>query len=132
MELKDFIKNTIRELSEAIDESGVELKKKVALTNTELRKTSHGKYGLIEFDLAVSASESKTGSGGGGVKIAVLEAKAGKSNISAKSSTSRIKFTVEADLDSYQAQVEAKALSEDQLKPKKPQVLTAGSPLTNY
>lgn len=132
MELKEFIKNTIRDLSEAIDESGVELKKQVALTNTELRKTSRGKYGLIDFDLAVSASESQTGSGGGGVKIAVLEAKAGKSNVSEKSSTSRIKFTVEADLDSHQAQTEANALSEKQLKPKKPQVLTAGSPFTNY
>ena len=29
MELKDFIKITLRELSEAIDESGVELKKRV-------------------------------------------------------------------------------------------------------
>lgn len=104
MELKEFIKTTLRELAEAIDESGVELKKKIALTNTALRVKSHGDYGLIDFDLAVDVRESTRSGKGGGLKISVVEAKLGKDNETASSSTSRIKFTVEANFDSFEAQ----------------------------
>ncbi len=107
MELKDFIKTTLRELSEAIDESGVELKKKVALTNTTLRTKSMGNYGLIDFDLAVDIKESSKKGGSGGLKISVVEAKLGKDSETASSSTSRIKFTVEAGFDSFDAQMAA-------------------------
>lgn len=111
MELKEFIKTTLRELSQAIDESGVELKKKVALTNTTLRVKSHGDYGLVEFDLAVDVKESQKTGGSGGLKISVVEARLGKDNQTALSSTSRIKFTVEANFDSYQAQKDAQSAS---------------------
>jgi hypothetical protein len=107
MELKDFIKTTLRELSEAIDESGVELKKKIMLTNTALRVKSHGDYGLIDFDLAVDVRESSKKGGSGGFKISVVQAKLGKDSETATSNTSRIQFTVEADFNSYQAQVDA-------------------------
>lgn len=111
MELKEFIKTTLRELSEAIDESGVSLKKKIALTNTTLRVKSHGNYGLIDFDLAVEVHESSKIGGSGGLRISVVEAKLGKNSEAASSSTSRIKFTVEVDFDSFQAQVDAQAKS---------------------
>ncbi len=107
MELKDFIKVTLRELAEAIDESGVELKKKIALTNVVLRSKNHGNYGLIDFDLAVDVKESSKKGGSGGLKVSVVEAKLGKDSETASSSTSRIKFTVEADFDSFQAQRDA-------------------------
>lgn len=107
MELKDFIKITLRELSEAIDESGVEIKKKIMLTNTALRAKQHGDYGLIDFDLAVDVRESKKVSGGGGLKISVVQANLGKDRQTTSSNTSRIQFTVEADFNSYQAQVDA-------------------------
>lgn len=108
MELKEFIKTTLRELAEAIDESGVELKKKITLTNTTLRVKSHGNYGLIDFDLAVDVKESSKSNKSGGLKISVVEAKLGKASEAASSSTSRIKFTVEADFDSFQAQMDAR------------------------
>jgi hypothetical protein len=104
MELKEFIKTTLRELSQAIDESGVELKKKIALTNTTLRVKSHGDYGLIDFDLAVDVKESTKSGKGGGLKISIAEARIGKDSEMASSSTSRIKFTVEANFDSFEAQ----------------------------
>lgn len=114
MELKEFIKTTLRELSEAIDESGVELQKKVTLTNTTLRAKSHGNYGLIDFDLAVDVKESHKTGAGGGLRISVVEAKLGKDKEAASSSTSRIQFTVEADFDSYQAQVNARSATQQQ------------------
>jgi hypothetical protein len=111
MELKEFIKTTLRELSEAIDESGVELKKKLTLTNTALRNKGHGNYGLIDFDLAVDVKESQKSGKSGGLRISVVEAKLGKDNESASSSSSRIKFTVEAYFDSFQAQRKAQSLN---------------------
>lgn len=107
MELKDFIKTTLKELSEAIDESGVELKKKIMLTNTTLRTKGSGNYGLIDFDLAVDVKESSKKGGSGGLRISVVEARLGKDSETSSSATSRIQFTVEADFDSYQAQVDA-------------------------
>ena len=108
MELKEFIKTTLRELSQAIDESGVELKKKVMLTNITLRNNDKGNYGLVDFDLAVDVKTSKKTESGGGLKISIVEAKLGKKSETALNSTSRIKFTVEAGFDSYNAQVKAK------------------------
>ncbi len=96
MELKEFIKTTLRELYEAINESSRELNKKVKLTNTTLRVKDKGDYGLIDFDLAVDVKESSKKGASGGLRISVVEAKLGKDNETASSSTSRIKFTVEA------------------------------------
>lgn len=118
MELKDFIKTTLRELSEAIDESGIELEKKVMLTNTTLRTKQMGDYGLIDFDLAVDVKDTKSTGGGGKFKIAVVEANLGKDTQMVSSASSRIKFTVEAGFDSYDAQVKAKEAN----KPKTPTV----------
>jgi hypothetical protein len=110
MELKEFIKVTLRELSEAIDESGLELKKKITLTNVKLHEKRMGNYGLIDFDLAVDVSETNKKGGGGGLRISVVEAKLSKDSATASSTNSRIKFTVEADFDSFQAQRNAKEL----------------------
>jgi len=96
VELKEFIKTTLRELSEAIDESSSELNKIVKLTNTTLQVKGKGDYGLIDFDLAVDVKETNKKGASGGLRISVVEAKLGKDNETASSSTSRIKFTVEA------------------------------------
>ncbi len=108
MELKDFIKTTLRELSEAIDESGVELGKKVMLTNVKLREKSHGDYGFIDFDLAVEVKNSKKNGKGGGLKVSIVQANLGNETETASNASSRIKFTVEAGFDSYDAQVKAR------------------------
>ncbi len=110
MELKEFIKNTLCELSEAIDESGVELQKKISLTNIKLREKSAGNYGLIDFDLAVDVKESNKKGSSGGLSISVVEAKVGKDSELSSSTTSRIKFTVEANFDSNEARRTAQQL----------------------
>lgn len=97
MEIKDFVRTTLRELFEAISESEAEIKKKVKLTNVPLRVKGAGNYGLIDFDLAVEAKSAQAGGGKGGVRIAVVEASIGGEKTHASSSASRVKFTVEAD-----------------------------------
>jgi hypothetical protein len=101
MELKDFIKTTLLELAQGINEAGKELDgQKIAVTNTTLRAQGHGDYGFIDFDLAVEVKNSKKASGGGGFKVAIAEATIGKSGETTSSSTSRIKFTLEASFNS--------------------------------
>lgn len=97
MDIKDFVKTTLKELSEAVEEAKNETQKKIMLTNVSLRSKSRGDYGLIDFDLAVEARETASSAKGGGVKISVLQAHLGKENELISSSVSRIKFTVEAN-----------------------------------
>ena len=97
MEIKEFLKVTLRELSEAISESSSELGKKVSLTNIPLRTKSMGTYGLIDFDLAVEAKKVKSTDGKAGVRVAIVEAALGGTNEVSASSITRVKFTVEAD-----------------------------------
>lgn len=97
MEIKDFIKTSLKQLSEALSESKTELGKGVRLTNTALRTKQMGNYGLVDFDLAVEAKTAETSGKGAGVRISVVEARLGKDKELVSSSVSRIKFTVEAD-----------------------------------
>lgn len=101
MELKDFIKTTLIELSSAIDEAGVELHKKVAITNVNLRTKGYGDYGLVDFDLAIASSDSSTNHSKGGASIQVLKASLGTSNEHTSGTVSRIKFTIQADFSSF-------------------------------
>jgi len=75
MEIKDFIKTSLKEISEALNETSIELNKKVKLTNTVLRTAGQGNYGIIEFDLAVEAKNSQSKGSSGALKISVVEAK---------------------------------------------------------
>ncbi len=97
MEIKDFVKTTLKELSEAISESKDELDRKVILTNTSLRLKDRGEYGLIDFDLAVEAKDTTKKGGKGGIRITVVEASLGKDSEATSSSVSRVRFTVEAN-----------------------------------
>lgn len=98
MDIKDFIKTTLVQTSEAINESSKALGKNVKLTNTPLRTKGQGNYGLIEFDLAVEARNTDKTGKSGGVSISVVEAKLGKDKETVSSTTSRIKFVIEANL----------------------------------
>lgn len=100
MELKDFIRTTLTELAHGIGEAADELNHRIAVTNTTLRTKGHGDYGLVDFDLAVEVKDTKAAGGKGGIKIAVAQASLGKTSESSASSTSRIKFTLQADFDS--------------------------------
>jgi|SRR5690554_5854374 len=106
MDIKDFIKNTISSISEAIIESQSELKEKGIIVNPE--KTEIGKNGEkklhgngaryvqnLDFDILV-AVDDKLGSGGKGeLKVAgILSVGGGISDENLTKNHNRIKFTI--------------------------------------
>jgi hypothetical protein len=96
MDIKDFVKTTLLQISEAIDESNDEFggARKFTLSNMGGDGKWAGAYGMVEFDLAVEAKTSGVRKKDGGLKIAVLEAKVGSETEHTDSSISRIKFFV--------------------------------------
>ena len=109
MELKDFIKNTISSISEAILESQEELKSKGVLINPEsyevtqngikrfsvLKIENNRHLQTLEFDVLVGV-ESETGvKGGGRIKVAeILNIGADKSKTEINANQNRIKFDI--------------------------------------
>jgi len=81
MELKDFIKNTISSISEAILESQTELKEKGVIINpekyevTDTQTKSFGDFGrrhiqTLKFDVLVGVEAEDNNKAGGGLKVA--------------------------------------------------------------
>ncbi len=109
MELKDFIKNTISSISEAILESQEELNSKGILVNPEkyeVTKNGDKRFNnfeqqnnrhlqTLEFDVLVGI-ESETGAiGGGRIKVAeILNVGADKLKTETNASQNRIKFEI--------------------------------------
>ena len=90
MEIKDFVKKTLLEISSAIDETNDEFGSARRFQLAAVDKNQ----GLIEFDLAVEAKRTGTKKAGGGLKVAVLEANAGGEKNYSEGSVSRIKFII--------------------------------------
>lgn len=106
MDLKDFIKNTISSISEAIEESQEELKNKGIIVNPE--KTETGKTGAkllrsdgwryvqnLDFDILVGVDDKKGTSGKGQLMVAGILSIGGGVNDENKSvNQNRLKFTI--------------------------------------
>ncbi|MEC7264587.1 MAG: hypothetical protein VXW38_12675 [Bacteroidota bacterium] len=106
MDLKDYIKNTITAISEAIIESQEELSDKGVIVNPE--KVEVGKNGEkllrsdgwryvqnLEFDILVSAEDDSGSSGGGGLKVAgLLSIGAELQESISQQQANKIKFTI--------------------------------------
>lgn len=106
MDLKDFIKNTITSISEAVLESQNELSDKGVIVNPE--KVEIGKNGEkllrsdgwryiqnLDFDILVAAEDGDDVKGGAGLKVAGVISIGGDVNESSKNQTSnKIKFTI--------------------------------------
>ena len=106
MILKDFIKNTISSISEAIVESQEELKDKGVIVNPEKMET--GKTGEkvlrssgwryvqnLDFDILVAVEDKQDVAGKGELKVAgILSFGGGVSDENINKNQNRIKFTV--------------------------------------
>ena len=106
MDLKDFIKNTITSISEAILESQSELSEKGVIVNPE--KLEIGKKGEkllrsdgwryvqnLDFDILVAAEEGEGAKGGAGLKVAGVFSIGGDLSESSKQQlANKIKFTL--------------------------------------
>jgi hypothetical protein len=106
MDLKDFIKNTISSISEAIIESQVELQERGIIVNPE--KTEIGKNGEkllrsdgwryvqeLNFDILVGVEDRQGVEGKGQLKVAgLLSIGGGINDQNSSSSQNRIKFSI--------------------------------------
>ncbi|NLB79438.1 MAG: hypothetical protein GX796_11545 [Clostridiaceae bacterium] len=109
MELKDFIKNTISSIGEAISESQEELKSKNILVNPEryditengdkkfakFKDSNRRHIQTLEFDILVGVESKQDSTRGIGVQvIKVLNIGNEKSKIQTNANQNRIKFEI--------------------------------------
>ena len=106
MELKEFVKSTIAQVIDAVDELNAMYEDKDAVVNPatpyELNKgassvdTRQGRRQVtdIEFDLTVSVEESKDSGGKVNVLACVIGGDASHSHAEGSSSVSRVRFSV--------------------------------------
>lgn len=91
MELKQFIKNVLKDISEAVDDVASESKRDMHLDSLKEQRT-------VEFDVAVTAEDVTAASGKAGVKVfSIIEGGGETSKEIKNSSVSRIKFGVYID-----------------------------------
>lgn len=106
MELKNFIKNTIISISEAIKESQSELKDKGVIVNPETVEIGKNNEKLLradgwryvqnlDFDIIVEIDESQEKSGDGGLKVASFINLGGTiSSENQQRNSNRLKFSI--------------------------------------
>lgn len=91
MELKEFVKSILKDVTEAVEESRGTLARDMYLDAGKEQRT-------VEFDIAVTVEDSTTGTGKAGIKVFQLIEGGGEVSKEAKnSSVSRIKFGVHID-----------------------------------
>lgn len=112
MELRDFIKTTLLEIVNAVEDVKNELKEKNRdnicppppaddknAAKMHADAFSGRYYQNVEFDVAVSAEDSRAANGKLGVKVLSIEANIGGNSMSNNLITSRIKFHVPISLN---------------------------------
>lgn len=103
MELKEFIKTAITDITEAVSELREELKNG-AIINPSLFQGEHGKTVLVDnevrmmerlnFDIAVTATEATELNGNAKAGISVFGAKIGTGNAEKTENVSRLTFSI--------------------------------------
>ena len=118
MELKDYIKQSITSISEAITEAQEELIEKGTFVNPKnLYPDSNKNYYLhesggniatnIDFEISVTVEEKNVGEKEGGVDILkVVSAKAGQTNSNSHETINKLKFSIPLMLPKVQADLE--------------------------
>lgn len=108
MDLKDFVKETLVQISKGVQESIEDVRESGGFTNpaasgsTKGESSSHfGSMGdgqnvfLVEFDVAVTVDEKSEVSGGGKLKVAGVFSVGGEAGSgSTSSSTNRVSFRI--------------------------------------
>ena len=105
MDLKDFIKSTLTQIVQAVEESNEALKE----SDAEINPTVWSEHGglriykgkdaktfaeMIEFDVAVTAREEKGNTGGAAVTIAAIGLGTKRTSENENTTVSRIKFKI--------------------------------------
>ncbi|MFK7881984.1 hypothetical protein [Roseobacter sp.] len=124
MDLKDFIKETISgivdatvELQAEYDEGGILINPPVSNSERDLFEegsTDHTcrRVELVEFDVAVTATNETSGGGKAGLKILSIEAGARGGHLRSNEEISRVKFSVPIVLAPSSAEGRSRELRE--------------------
>ena len=109
MELNEFVKETLTQIVKGVKESQDEIRGQGGYANPAVFTSAHGKeeathFGtvsdgqnvlLIDFDVAITVSDSMEGGVGGKLSVAsIFKLEAGSKGTTASESTSRIRFKV--------------------------------------
>jgi hypothetical protein len=99
MELREFISQTIQDISLGISDAKDTLNNQVggmaiAPVTVNMYKQPNYPAEKIEFDISVTTSNDSTSKKGGGVKISVIRIDADKESNLSTAATNRIKFSV--------------------------------------
>ena len=90
MELKEFVKNVLLDLDQAVTEANSASAREIRFKGVKEQRTA------VEFDVAVTVESTNTTEGGGGIKVLrIIEAGANASNEFKNSTVSRVSFGVD-------------------------------------
>jgi len=91
MELKDFVKNVLKDVTEAVEEYRVESNRDMHLDNSKGQRT-------VEFDIAVTVEDATSGEGRAGIKVFhVIEGGGSVAKQTKNAQVSRVQFGVHVD-----------------------------------
>ena len=91
MNIKEFVKDVLVNVNQAVDEARSETKRDISFTDTKDQRT-------VEFDIAVSVEETGSKNSKAGIKVLQFaEAGGGLSKENKNATVSRIKFGVHID-----------------------------------
>ncbi len=91
MELKEFVKNVLKDLVDAVEETRRE-------SSRDMRLDSNKDTRTVEFDIAVTVEDATSSSGKAGIKVfQIIEGGGDVSKEYKNSSVSRVKFGVYVD-----------------------------------
>jgi hypothetical protein len=110
MDIKEFIKETLRQIVEGVKEvqSEVANKSKIAPIGNEREK--------VEFDIAVTVEEEKTKDKKAGLSVYCIKAGAGGQTSASTSTEHRIKFSVGIDFESAEEKTSKEAKSREKIQ----------------
>ena len=111
MELKDFIVSAITSITDGVAEADAKIKEKGGMVNPGTHQYDENVPTFVyprttlNFDIAISATQTKDGSAEATAKIWVVEAKLGGGVESKNESVSRLSFSVDVVLPSDKDQI---------------------------
>ncbi len=91
MELKEFVKNILIEIDEAISDARTKTDRDISFSKSNDEKRT------VEFDIAVTVENEKVKSGGGGIKVFSAEIGGKLNSVNKNSTVSRISFGVDIE-----------------------------------
>jgi len=94
MDIKEFVKETLRQIVEGVREVQSEVADKSQIAPIGNRREK------VEFDIAVTVEEEKTKDKKAGLSVYCLKAGAGGQTSASTSTVHRIKFSVDVDFES--------------------------------